>query len=93
MRSALAVLCFCLTGCAAFDAPPPERDRDAVTIRFIISDEGVPGGAMGVAYSAGDTCTIIIRPSVYPACVTHEVAHCFGWLHDDKPNSMYCRVE
>lgn len=89
MRAIIGLTLF-LAGCSTFDAPPPERDRDAVTIRFIISDEGVPGGAMGVAYSAGDTCTIIIRPSVYPACVTHEVAHCFGWRHDEKPNSMYC---
>ena len=80
-----------LTGCASiFDAPAPYRDRDAVTIRFFVQDEGVPDGVNGMAYH-GDPCTIIIRPSVYPACVTHEVAHCLGWRHDDKPNSMYCK--
>lgn len=88
---ALIGLTLILSGCGVFDAPPPERDRDAVTIRFIISDEGVPGGAMGVAHSAGDTCTIIIRPSAYPACVTHEVAHCLGWRHAEKYNTAYCR--
>lgn len=80
-----------LTGCASiFDAPTPARDRDAVTIHFRVTDAGVPDGVSGLAYP-GDPCTIIIRPSVYPACVTHEVAHCMGWRHDDKPNSMYCK--
>ena len=48
-------------------------------------------GALAVAHP-GEPCTIIVRPSVYPACVTHEVAHCLGWRHDnDKYNSMYCK--
>jgi len=77
------------TGCETFDAPTPYRDRDAVTIRFSVQDAGVPDGVSGLAYP-GDPCTIIIRPSVYPACVTHEVAHCLGWRHDND-NSMYCK--
>ena len=80
-----------LVACGTFDAPVPHRDRDSVTIRFHVQDAGVPNGALAVAYP-GDPCTIIIRPSVYPACVTHEVAHCLGWRHDnDKYNSMYCK--
>ena len=91
MRLHLAIICLCLTGCASvFDAPAPYRDRDAVTIHFHVTDEGVPDGVNGLAYP-GDPCTIIVRPSVYPACVTHEVAHCMGWRHDEKPNSMYCK--
>ena len=92
MYRVLAVICLCLTGCASvFDAPSPYRDRDVVTIHFRVSDDGVPPGAQAVAYP-GDPCTIIVRPSVYPACVTHEVAHCLGWRHDnDKYNSMYCK--
>ena len=90
-----ATICYltllCLTGCAVFDAPVPYRDRDAVTIRFSVQDSGVPDGALAVAYP-GEPCTVIVRPSVYPACVTHEVAHCLGWRHDnDKYNSMYCK--
>ena len=91
MRAICYLTLLCLTGCAVFDAPTPYRDRDAVTIRFSVQDAGVPDGALAVAYP-GEPCTVIVRPSVYPACVTHEVAHCLGWRHDnDKYNSMYCK--
>ena len=92
MRREVAVLCLCLTGCAStFDAPKPATDRTHVVIHFALTDD-MPADVNGMAISHGDVCHIKLRPSVYPDCVTHEVAHCFGWRHDDKPNQQFCFV-
>ncbi len=81
-----------LTGCAStFDAPRPEADRTNVVIHFSLTDE-LPAGVNGDALEVGNVCHIRLRPSVYPDCVTHEVMHCFGWQHDDRPNQQFCFV-
>ncbi|MEN6303636.1 MAG: hypothetical protein ABFE08_07100 [Armatimonadia bacterium] len=89
MRHLLMVASLLLPGCAMFDGPDITPVRDTVSIQFTLTED-IPAGRDGQATSFGDFCIIQLRPSVYPRCVTHEVAHCFGWVHDGRPNGDYC---
>lgn len=91
MRSALALVCLCVTGCSIFDAPRIVPDRETVTITMRVTDD-MPDYMNGRAWVYGDNCLVEVRKSIFPACVSHEVAHCFGWRHDnDKYNTTYCK--
>ena len=78
-----------LTGCAFFDGPDLTPVRQTVSIQFTLTED-IPAGRDGQAISYGDFCIVQLRPSVYPRCVAHEVMHCFGWTHDNRPNGDYC---
>lgn len=86
---AIVVLTLFLAGCAVFDSPRIVPDRETVTITMTVT-ENLPDNTNGRAWVYGDNCVVEVRKSIFPACVSHEVAHCFGWRHDEKPNSMYC---
>lgn len=90
MRSQLAVICLCLTGCGVFDAPTITPDRETVTITMTVTED-MPENMNGRAWAYGDNCVVEVRRSIFPACVSHEVAHCFGWRHQEQYNSTYCK--
>ncbi len=97
MRSALAVLCLCLTGCASvFDAPPPKPERLQSQINFqIVPDSMLEPGVGGKATWSGDTCTVWIRASLYPRCTTHEIRHCMEghFHHPQVASGQDCSIE
>lgn len=92
MFRVLAVLCFCLTGCAAFDAPRPVPQWDRMTVHITLTND-LPLAINGRARISSGECYVELRKSIYPTCLPHEVLHCFGWEHSEQPNQQYCRVE
>lgn len=88
----LAVLCVCLSGCAIFEAPRPVPMWDSMTVHINLTED-LPFNTNGIARITNGECYVKLRKSIYPTCLPHEVLHCFGWMHDDKPNQQYCRVE
>lgn len=86
-----------LTGCAStFDAPPPRPERLQSNINFqIVPDSMLPPGVGGQARWNGDDCTVWIRASLYPRCVTHEIRHCIEghFHHPQVASGQDCSVD
>jgi len=52
--------------------------------------DDMPDNLFGKAVVVGDYCFVEINRKSYPFCITHEVMHCLGWQHDNRPNTEYC---
>jgi len=89
MRALIGLTLF-LSGCGVFDAPRITPDRETVTITMTVTED-MPENTNGRAWAYGDNCVVEVRKSIFPDCVSHEVAHCFGWRHQEKYNSTYCK--
>lgn len=90
MRSAIAILCICLTGCSS-GTPTPEPQWNDVVVLITLTDD-LPEDMMGDAIVYNGVCKVRLRRSTYPKCLPHEMLHCFGWSHSDKPNNKFCEV-
>lgn len=92
MKRLLTLSLIALTGCGSY-APDSTVKFDAVNVRFELVDN-LPMGINGMARWSGANCTITMRRSRYPACITHEMRHCVeGEWHDKRPNSDDCYVD
>lgn len=81
-----------LTGCAFFDGPRPERDQISAQIT-LVDDGTLPPGVAGDSVCSRSFCTIRIRRSSYPLCITHEIRHGFEPLfHRGKASDESCWV-
>ena len=78
-----------LAGCDFFDNPVPPPEKKEVVILLSITDD-LPRGQYGQATTANGICTVKINTQHYPRCITHEVMHCLGWQHDNRPNIEFC---
>lgn len=92
MRSQLAIICLCLSGCTVFSAPRPVPLWDETVIRIKLTED-LPPNMNGRASVIAGSCYIELRRSIFPTCLPHEVLHCFGWKHQPGPNMEFCRVE
>lgn len=96
MRS-VGLICLLLSGCASmFDAPPPRPERLQSHIDFqIVPDSMLKPGVGGKAMWKEDDCTIWIRASLYPRCITHEVRHCIEghFHHPEVASGQDCSIE
>lgn len=93
VKTLFMIFALSLPGCAAFfDGPDISPKRNSTNISFELT-ENLPPNIDGQATVLGNFCLVKLRPSVYPRCIKHEVMHCFGWKHDDRPNSEYCNDE
>ena len=78
-----------LSGCDFFDNPtPPPAKKEAVILLEVTDD--LPRGQYGEARITNGICTVKINIQHYPRCITHEVMHCLGWQHDNRPNIEFC---
>lgn len=95
MRILIGVILF-ISGCGVFDAPPPKPERLQSQINFqIVPDSMLETGVGGKASWNGDDCTIWIRASLYPRCITHEVRHCIEghFHHPEVASGQDCGTE
>lgn len=77
-----------LSGCHSLPIPR----HDAVSVTIILTDN-LPKGISGRANCDGPVCTLLVRRSTYPDCITHEVRHAFeGAFHGARPSSEDCKT-
>ena len=49
---------------------------------MLVPDNALPLNQMGKATWQDGHCTVVVKRSVYPRCITHEVRHCIeGHFH------------
>jgi len=78
-----------LAGCDFFDNPVPPPEKKEAVILLSVTDD-LPRGQYGQATVVNGICTVKINQENYPRCITHEVMHCLGCGHDNRPNTEYC---
>lgn len=80
-----------LAACNA-EHPEPKRDMVVATVKIVDAlPAPVKQGELARAKFNQGLCTIWIRRDVYPACLTHELMHCFSdsW-HDGYETTAHC---
>lgn len=91
MKLILALLMLVITtGCTV---PLYDIKTDRVVVVIDLVDETIVPGAYGTARwsSSHDFCRVQIRKDVYPACITHEIRHCFeGQFHPGRHSVVDC---
>lgn len=86
------LLAWLLGGCAVFDGPQPQRDQLSAHI-MLVDDSALPPGVAGDASCFQSFCSIRIRRSSYPLCITHEIRHGFEpGFHRDTASDESCWV-
>lgn len=93
MMIRIALIALTLQGCAVFEPVRGTPVRHEVNARIVLVDH-LPTHTNGFAVLEGDTCTVFLKRSQYPYCMTHELRHCFEhhW-HDEKPNQTDCNTQ
>lgn len=93
MKALILILLVALPGCAAFDTERTPPMYSEVSARVILTDD-LPANINANAVWDGSVCTIHIKRSQYPYCMTHELRHCFehDW-HDAIPNQTDCMTQ
>ena len=71
-RTLTCIALVAIAGCDDFDGPPPKLQRSASVITIAVDPQLTPPGW---AEWKGGICHITLRE--YPACLGHEVRHCF----------------
>ena len=90
---ALILAALLLSGCATFDTIRTPPKYSEVTARIVLTDD-IKDDRHGYASWDGSLCTVYLKRSQYPFCMTHELRHCFehNW-HDERPNDTDCATQ
>lgn len=92
-RAMIAASAISIAGCSMFDPVRGQPLVSEVTARVVLTED-MPADWGGYADWDGELCTIYLRRSQYPYCMTHELRHCFEhYWHDDRPNQTDCMTQ
>jgi len=93
MKALIFAVIIALPGCAAFDTTRTPPLYSEVSARVILTDD-MPANKNGYADWNGSVCTIHLKRSQYPYCMTHELRHCFehDW-HGNTANQTDCMTQ
>jgi hypothetical protein len=89
----IVLIALTLQGCAVFEPVRGVPLHSEITARVVLTEQ-LPPNVNGYATIENGLCTVFLRRSHYPYCITHEIRHCFeNHWHDEKPNSVDCMTQ
>ncbi len=93
MKALILIALIALQGCSVFDPIRSQPLYSEVTARVVLTDD-MPSDRHGFATWDGSVCTIYLKRSQYPYCMTHEMRHCFEhYWHDERPSNEDCMTQ